>query len=135
MDQLALRMVAIRIVEEVDHSQALLERRRMRYSRRHEVLLPATIRLEGSADREMELAVHDEPPLRPVAVLGNDAVLDGFHERRGRGRPLEQIERRAPDRRIGHGQAMDDLRKSGHAARMAQRRLKFTKKSTPYPRL
>src|SRR5712691_9042165 len=129
--RLPLRMVAIRIVEEVDHSQALLERGRMRNSGRHEVLLPAPIGLEGSADREVELAFHDEPPLRPVAVLGDDAVLDGFHERRGRGRSLEKIESRATDRRIGHGQSMDDLGESGHAARMAQRRLKFTKDRLP----
>jgi len=49
-------MVAIRIVEEVNHSQALLERRRMWHSGRDEVLLPAAIGLEGSADREVELA-------------------------------------------------------------------------------
>ena len=59
----------------------------MGHARGHKVFVAAATRPGGLVDREAHLTLHDDPPLRAVAVLRDRRILSSLEQGRGTGRP------------------------------------------------
>src|SRR6266849_5753667 len=108
------RPVSIRIVEEVNRTKARLEGGGVRDAGGHKVFVAAATGPGGLVNRETHLTLHDDPPLRAMAVLRDRRILSSLEQGRGTGPSLKQPQRHAAQRRLGLRQFSDEVRESRH---------------------
>src|SRR3989442_11267469 len=113
------------MVEEVDRSEARLERRGMGDAGGHEVLVAAPARSRGLVDRQMHLPFDDDPPLGTVTVFRHRRILSRLEQRR-RSRPsLQQPQGHPTEGRVRFRQLPNELRESRHGGGIRSRGLKL----------